>query len=364
MAQQHGNGKGKGRARGKGSRGEGGRGGGSGDLAAEIDALSKEMIQLLRHKGLPNTDLNGWTPMVDVVNALRAKPTRDSVEAVVQQSRRAGGDGPKRFELRNMKGQDYIRAAEKRSLESGSTATAQQRQTVPPMSPAPAPKQSSAAQEPRPSQERKQLGQAIADFNDPSHEGDDRYISLVMGESLTWYRHIPEDTGWAFGRTEKGEGWFPANFWAELPGSSPGAAAADGYNKPQDDDRIALQLELEEARAEIAKLKEELAREKKVSNQLRSQLEGTPKSAASEDTSRTPKQRLLTFLEEMLPDIRNGGLTYDITNRSKDARGRDNWMVKLSCTALDMHTEGGGTSKLEAEQNAAMTMLAQLQGSN
>ncbi len=62
------------------------------------------------------------------------------------------------------------------------------------------------------------LGRCLSDFS--AAEYGEEYFSLKRDERVTRSREKLEDQGWAYGRKETNEeGWFPADFWQELPSS-------------------------------------------------------------------------------------------------------------------------------------------------
>eukprot|EP00931_Biecheleriopsis_adriatica_P068859 TRINITY_DN42756_c0_g1_i1.p1 TRINITY_DN42756_c0_g1~~TRINITY_DN42756_c0_g1_i1.p1 ORF type:complete len:406 (-),score=90.49 TRINITY_DN42756_c0_g1_i1:27-1244(-) len=377
------------RGKGKGSRG--GKGGGHAvGAGGQSDALSKELGSLLRHKGVSGIRPDGYAPMDSVLAALRSQPTRDSVEAVVRGSRRTGGQA--RFEITEFDGVAWIRATDKHSLSIvGGTGQAEDHRPqvavdVEKLRAAAERKQAEAAvQSQRMGKSRsekidKVLGQAKSNF-DATANGPE-YISLKQGEELTLHRHVDVDTGWAFGSTAAAEGWFPATLWEPLPGASPSVSSTGVPSSPTRRDEKQLLEELQAAREEIAKLKAELQAEKSVSAGLRRQLESRAADskevpsksadwpelqAARKKTSAVPpgdgsyKELLIEHLSKAFPKIKNEGLDYDVFEMQQDAKGSYEFKARVSHKELGS-AEGAGSSKQEAEQMAALSLLHDLGG--
>lgn len=358
----------------------------------QMEALSRELSTLLRHRGLPEMRPDGYAPVAAVIAALRSHPQRSDVKEVVRLSRR--GDAP-RFELLHEGADEWIRATDKRSIGQQSNST----NTVP--LPESSLRQAPAAEDAtRRISPREIVGVASKDF-DSSKYGSG-YLSLREGEQIILCRDMEEDAGWAFGKKSSidcpVEGWFPAAFWKPLVKSSPAGSSSQGLPAHGDsvpplhmvpdevceqDDQAKLRSDLQLARAEILELQSELARERSVAADLRRQLclalsrqtslnfEGKHNSQQNVDASVTQhslvegsdKERLLAFLSQAFPNIRNEGLRYEITDRFNDAKGSAKWRARADFKELQMECFGEYcSSKSEAEQSAALKLLHQLGG--
>ena len=81
---------------------------------ADLEPLSREVSQLLRHRGLPTMRADGFAPLRSVQEALRMRASREALETLVRISCRAGGEP--RFELLRDGSQEWIRASHKHSI--------------------------------------------------------------------------------------------------------------------------------------------------------------------------------------------------------------------------------------------------------
>jgi len=372
----------------------------------DLEGLSREMVELLRHRGLPQMRPDGFAPLEAVVNSLSSRPSTAQVEEVVSRSFRPR-DGLPRFELLVDNGMKFVRACGKHSLPSvdmwGSsqqitTAASHERikheAVAQPAQDAleDCAKERSSIQREHASTDADMLpsdtqevaaalhantrseaaaksaqqadeiyiregrlqGCALEAF-DASNWGDE-YIALKRGERLLLCRNVPEDNGWAYGKTTNACGWFPATHWVSLR-------------------EFDMMMELESARKEIETLKSEVARSAGLAETLDAALKryspsplncSRPSHSHDSEPLSQPiatlsgKDSLQSFLAENFPSIKGDGVIYSTVESKKDGNF---FRARVEIAELGFACCGGDCgTQFEAEQSAAARLLAELGG--
>ncbi|CAK0894514.1 unnamed protein product [Prorocentrum cordatum] len=167
----------------------GGKGGSGPELSGELDRVSRELSQLLRHRGVDGMDADGFAPLTAVIDNMRCRPSPEQVEMVVSISMRA--DGAARFQLRQDAGSSSRRVTS--GADRKCVPTEFQGEMV---------------------EEDEDHGVSKMNFDHSSY--GDEYISLRAGSPLVQHRSRPEESGWAYGRSDGRQGWFPAVAFAPM----------------------------------------------------------------------------------------------------------------------------------------------------